>query len=321
MTPIRAPARFVADDATVAAALRQVEAAAARRLPILIRGETGTGKEQLARHVHTAGRRGGAFVPVNCAALPESLAEAELLGHAEGAFTGARRGGAKGLVVEADGGTLFLDEIGDMKPGLQAVLLRLLDDWTVRPIGGGRSRTVDVQLVAASNVDLPAATAAGRFRADLLWRLNTVDVVLPPLRDRSDFTAIVLHLLAGTAPQWRIATPALDMLRRRAWPGNIRELHSMLIRLTLLAPEGVIDTATLADVMTAPSAPEGLRALHRERIEAVYRETAGNISATARQLGVSRNTVYRALTMRPSTAGTPASDGLRRGRLPRHIFT
>ena len=147
---------FVAADPSVAAALRQLEAAALRKLPILIRGETGTGKEQLARHAHAASGRRGSFVPVNCAALPDTLVEAELFGHAEGAFTGARRGGAPGLVLEADGGTLFLDEIGDMKLSLQSVLLRLLDDWTVRPVGGGKPRRADVLLISATNVALEA---------------------------------------------------------------------------------------------------------------------------------------------------------------------
>jgi transcriptional regulator with PAS, ATPase and Fis domain len=135
---------FVALDPPVMTAMRHVEAAARRRLPILIRGETGTGKEQLARHAHAHSGRRGAFVPINCGALPESLIEAELFGHAEGAFTGARRGGAAGLVAQADHGTLLLDEIGDMPLPLQTVLLRLLDDWTVRPVGGGASRSVDV---------------------------------------------------------------------------------------------------------------------------------------------------------------------------------
>ena len=138
-----ATSSFIARDPTVRAIVRQVETAAARKMSILIRGETGTGKEQLARHAHAASGRIGAFVPVNCAALPESLIEAELFGYADGAFTGARRGGAVGLVKEADGGTLFLDEIGDMPVALQAVLLRLLDDWTVRPVGGVRAK-VDV---------------------------------------------------------------------------------------------------------------------------------------------------------------------------------
>src|SRR5438067_1023937 len=180
---------FVAHDPKVRAIVRQVETAAARKMPILIRGETGTGKEQLARHAHAASGRTGAFVPVNCAALPESLIEAELFGYADGAFTGARRGGSIGLVKEADGGTLFLDEIGDMPVALQAVLLRLLDDWTVRPIGGTRTK-VDVFLVSATNATLDRAILEGRFRSDLLYRLNTLEVTLPRLQDRSDFDAI-----------------------------------------------------------------------------------------------------------------------------------
>jgi sigma-54 dependent transcriptional regulator, acetoin dehydrogenase operon transcriptional activator AcoR len=148
-------------------------------MPILIRGETGTGKEQLARHAHAASGRTGAFVPVNCAALPESLIEAERFGYADGAFTGARRGGGIGLVKEADGGTLFLDEIGDMPVALQAVLLRLLDDWIVRPVGGVSAK-VDVFLVSATNARLDKTVAEGRFRFDLLYRLNTLEVTLPP---------------------------------------------------------------------------------------------------------------------------------------------
>ncbi len=224
---------FVADDPAVAAAVSRVEAAARRKLPILLRGETGTGKEQLARHAHQASGRRGAFVPVNCAALPESLAEAEMFGHSEGAFTGARRQGAAGLVLEADGGTLFLDEIGEMKLPLQAMMLRLLDDWTVRPIGGGKQRRADVLLLSATNVDLGDAIAAGRFRADLFYRLNTVEVTLPPLRDRDDFAAIARHLLRSIAPDWRIDDAAIAALKSLSWSGNVRELHSVLTRLTL----------------------------------------------------------------------------------------
>jgi len=208
--------RFVADDPAVRAALRQSEGGALRCLPILIRGETGTGKEQVARYAHRVSRRRGAFVPVNCAALTGSLIEAELFGHAEGAFTGARRGGAPGLVCDADGGTLFLDEIGDMPLGLQAVLLRLLDDWSVRPAGGGRSRQVDVLLVAATNAGIEESIDAGRFRADLYYRLSTVAVTLPPLRDRSDLGAIVRHLLTDVAPGSTIDADALEQLA--AWP-------------------------------------------------------------------------------------------------------
>jgi transcriptional regulator of acetoin/glycerol metabolism len=282
---------FVAEDPAVLAALAQVEAAARRGLPILIRGATGTGKEHLARHAHRASGRSGAFVPVNCAGLPDTLVEAELFGHADGAFTGARRGGAAGLVMEADGGTLFLDEIGDMKLALQAVLLRLLDDWTVRPVGGGKRRRADVLLLAATNVDLEAAVAAGRFRADLLYRINMVDVTLPPLHQRRDFAAVARHLLAELAPQATLSPEAAAILARRPWPGNMRQLRGELMRLTLTDATRVIDADLLGD---APP-PPGLRAAMAEQVRAVHRELEGNIARTARRLGVSRNTVYRAL--------------------------
>jgi len=295
------PTGFVADDPRVQEAVRRVEAAAARKLPILIRGETGTGKEQLARHAHIAGRRAGAFVALNCAALPDSLAEAELFGHADGAFTGARRGGAPGLVAEADGGTLFLDEIGDMKLPLQALLLRLLDDWTVRPVGGGKRRTVDVQLVAATNADLERAVATGAFRADLFYRLGAVEATLPPLAGRRDFAALARHLLSGIAPGRPITAAALDRLAARPWPGNVRELRNVLTRLSLVGadrPIGLDDVETLPD--TAAGSPRceaapDLRQAMRQQVRAVHHELAGNISETARRLGVSRNTIYRAL--------------------------
>jgi transcriptional regulator of acetoin/glycerol metabolism len=302
------PTGFVADDPEVADVVRRVEAAASRKLPILIRGETGTGKEQLARHAHRAGKRSGEFVPLNCAALPDTLAEAELFGHADGAFTGARRGGAPGLVVEADGGTLFLDEIGDMPLALQAVLLRLLDDWTVRPVGGGRRRTVDVQLVAATNTDLEQAVAAGRFRADLFYRLGAVEVTLPPLAERQDFAAIARHLLSGIAPDCSITPMALDRLAERSWPGNVRELRNVLTRLTLAEPDRPIDRDAVDALPSAaassarPAAAGSLRETTGQRIRTVHRELDGNISETARRLGVSRNTIYRALQ-----ASRPAS--------------
>jgi sigma-54 dependent transcriptional regulator, acetoin dehydrogenase operon transcriptional activator AcoR len=287
---------FVARDPTVRTIVRQVEIAAARKMPILIRGETGTGKEQLARHAHNVSGRTGAFVPVNCAALPESLIEAELFGYAEGAFTGARRGGATGLVKEADGGTLFLDEIGDMPVALQAVLLRLLDDWTVRPVGGVRSK-VDVFLISATNASLDKAIAERRFRSDLLYRLNTLEVTLPKLRDRNDFDAIVHHLLGAIDPQCEITPATIARLAARAWPGNIRELRNMLARFTLAADDGLIDEASQEAMIdrSAQTEPGSLHDIQRARILVVYAETAGNISETARRLGVSRNTIYRAL--------------------------
>jgi transcriptional regulator of acetoin/glycerol metabolism len=288
--------RFISRDPTVRAIVRQVETAAARKMPILIRGETGTGKEQLARHAHAASGRTGAFVPVNCAALPESLIEAELFGYADGAFTGARRGGATGLVKEADGGTLFLDEIGDMPVALQAVLLRLLDDWTVRPVGGARAK-VDVFLVSATNASLDKAIAEGRFRSDLLYRLNTLEVTLPRLRDRTDFDAIVHHLLGAIDPNCEITPATIARLTARPWPGNIRELRNVLARFSLAAADRFVDEVGLdATICQTPlTTPGSLHDIQRARILVVHAETAGNISETARRLGVSRNTIYRAL--------------------------
>src|SRR5713101_7851551 len=288
--------QFVSADPTIAGVVRRVESAAARKMPILIRGETGTGKEQLARHAHAASGRTGAFVPVNCAALPESLIEAELFGYADGAFTGARRGGAIGLVKEADGGTLFPDEIGDMPVSLQAVLLRLLDDWTVRPVGGVRAK-VDVFLVSATNASLDKAIAEGRFRSDLLYRLNTLEVTLPRLRDRTDFDAIVHHLLGTIDPNCKITSATIAHLAARPWPGNIRELRNMLARFTLATADGFVDEVGLEAMIcqAPPTTPGSLHDIQRARILVVYAETAGNISETARRLGVSRNTIYRAL--------------------------
>ena len=291
------PTLFVSADPVIAGIVRQTETAAQRKMPILIRGETGTGKEQLARHAHAVSGRKGAFVPVNCAALPESLIEAELFGYSEGAFTGARKGGSQGLFKEADGGTLFLDEIGDMPVTLQAVLLRFLDDWTVRPVGGAK-QLVDVLLVSATNADLGELISRGRFRSDLLFRLNTLEVTLPPLGERSDFDAIANHLLAVIAPARSLSQATMNYLSQRHWPGNIRELRNALSRLSLHDDEAVI-VVPAAEMILRP-VPAGMRmsALHQQHVSRVlttYAETGNNISETARRLGVSRNTIYRAL--------------------------
>ena len=291
------PTPFISIDPVVARIVRQTEAAAQRKMPVLIRGETGTGKEQLARHAHAASGRSGAFVAVNCAALPESLIEAELFGYGEGAFTGARKGGSSGLVKEADGGTLFLDEIGDMPVTLQAVLLRFLDDWTVRPVGGAK-RQVDVLLISATNADLSESIAKGRFRSDLLFRLNTLEVTLPPLAERSDFQAIAGHLLATIDARRTLSPRLVEHLAKCAWPGNIRELRNVLSRLTLQTEDSVIDypeAASIAGPQLEAKRSWTLQGRHRAQVLSTYAETGNNISETARRLGVSRNTIYRAL--------------------------
>ena len=305
-SPKEVTPQFVSVDPKMAGLVRRVETAAVRKMPILIRGETGTGKEQLARHAHAASGRNGAFVPVNCAALPDSLIEAELFGYAEGSFTGAKKGGAEGLFKEADGGTLFLDEIGDMPVTLQAVLLRFLDDWTVRPVGGIK-RQVDVLLVSATNADLDESIARGRFRSDLLFRLNTLEVTLLPLRERSDFAEIARHLIEKIDPSVDLTESAIDRLAELNWDGNIRELRNVLSRLTLAERGNLIDEA-LVDSVVGHSSDErlfgtasgnklkpGLHEIQRAHVLTAYAESGNNISKAARRLGVSRNTIYRAL--------------------------
>jgi sigma-54 dependent transcriptional regulator, acetoin dehydrogenase operon transcriptional activator AcoR len=304
--------QFVSADAAIAKIVKQVDNAASRKMPILVRGETGTGKEQLARHAHAASHRTGSFVAVNCAALPDSLIEAELFGYSEGAFTGARKGGSAGLFKEADGGTLFLDEIGDMPMALQAVLLRFLDDWTVRPVGGS-PKLVDVLLVSATNANLDECIARGRFRSDLLFRLNTLEAVLPPLRERTDFADIARHLMRVIDPTRSLTHSAIDLLAQMDWPGNIRELRNTLSRLTLNEGPDLIDDEAVRALIDSSrrhshrrenatlhgpghdKLKSNLHDVQRAQVLAAFAETGENISKTARKLGVSRNTIYRTL--------------------------
>ncbi|BAL94521.1 sigma-54-dependent Fis family transcriptional regulator [Rubrivivax gelatinosus] len=286
----------VADDPAVAEAFRLVEAAVRITAPILIQGETGCGKELLARHAHVASGRRGHFVAVNCGALPEGLLEAELFGHVGGAYTGARREGSVGLVASADGGTLLLDEIGELPLAQQAALLRFLDDGLVRPVGGTASRRVDVQLLAATHVPLAEAAAARRFRPDLLYRLDTVRVELPPLRRREDFCAAVRSVLATLDGASRIDDEAVARLARHDWPGNFRELRSLLTRALLRRGGGRLGLADVEPLLPplAPAAGSALQQQASERVRRVF-ERCGNVSRTARELGISRTTVYRHL--------------------------
>ena len=298
---------FLGGDPAVQQACRLVAAAQRLRAPVLISGETGTGKELLARHAHRLSERRGPFVAVNCGALPAELVEAELFGYAAGAFTGARREGSAGLIASADGGTLLLDELGELPLALQPALLRFLDDRVVRPVGATQGRTVDVLLLAASHLDLAAAVAAGRFRADLLYRLNTVHVALPPLRERSDFAAAVRQVLAALDPAARIDDAAVARLARHAWPGNFRELRSVLTRALLeAAPGATLGLAEVGALLPAALAPQS--ALQRSATETVlsaYERCGGSISRISRSLGISRTTVYRHLR----AAGWPGRQG------------
>jgi len=290
------PAVAAQEDPAVAEAYRLVAAAVRIQAPILIHGETGSGKELLARHAHASSGRSGAFVAVNCGALPGELIEAELFGYVGGAFTGARREGSPGLIASADGGSLLLDEVRELPLPLQAALLRFLDDQSVRPVGGTASRRVDVQLLAATHAELEDEVAAKRFRADLLYRLNTVRVNLPPLRLRRDFAVAVQQVLRALDAAARIDPAAVARLAQHRWPGNFRELRSLLTRALLLRGDGRIALADVEHLLPAAPAAAG-SALQQNASELVRREfeRCGSVSATARCLGVSRTTVYRHL--------------------------
>ncbi|PHP67119.1 sigma-54-dependent Fis family transcriptional regulator [Zhengella mangrovi] len=286
-------------DARVAEIQRRAARLAARDIPILIQGETGSGKEHLARAIHDSGIGGGRFVAVNCAAIPESLIESELFGHAPHAFTGASPRGKAGLIEAADGGTLFLDEIGDMPLPLQARLLRVLAEGEVVPVGGVAPRKVRIRLISATHRDLRAMVDAGAFRADLFYRLNAATLTLPPLRERADFDRLVDGLLARVAAEHgddvRLSTAARVALASHDWPGNIRELFNVLQVAVALADDGEITLDALPDSLPAlvgRQAPaEAAETSLRQRLDAL----GGNVTALARQMGVNRSTIYRRL--------------------------
>ena len=282
----------------------QVRSAARVPLPVLVVGESGSGKELVARGLHEAGPRAGRpFVAVNCAAIPEALLERELFGAMRGAFTGADRD-HPGLFRQADGGTLFLDEIGDLSLLLQAKLLRVLQEGTVRAVGALEERPVDVRLVAATHRDLEALVAENRFRADLRWRLEVLLLHVPPLRERlGDLPVLCESLIerlaarCGFAPA-RLAAEATARLSAHCWPGNVRELESVLARALMRATGGVIrpDDVDIAAVSPEPDArgPAPLaRSLERAMIEEALGASRGNMTAAALRIGWSRQALYR----------------------------
>lgn len=286
----------------------QAERAFARGIPVLINGETGTGKEVLARHLHDGGpHASGPFVAINCSAIPSVLIESELFGYDDGAFTGARRGGMAGRFEQANGGTLFLDEIGDMPLELQARLLRVLQERTLTRLGSTRSISLDCSVICATHRDLAQRVASGEFREDLYYRVNGLRVVLPALRERSDLDALIDHLLGHeTAPGTLALSPAAQAcLHHHDWPGNIRELQQVLRLGAALAEGGSIDLIHLPTELIAPSStpgakppPDGSATLQQTEADAVraaFLLHDGNVSATARTLGIARATLYRKL--------------------------
>ncbi len=288
-----------------------------RNIPILIQGETGSGKELLARACHFSGpRANGPFVAVNCAAIAENLIESELFGYIGGAFTDARRDGAIGLVQQAHGGTLFLDEIGDMPLAMQARLLRVLQERSVQPVGAASTVAVDFALLCATHRALDERIRAGLFREDLYYRVNGLAVRLPALRERSDLAQLVRRLLDASdkhpaAAEVRIDPQAMALLRACTWPGNIRQLQNVLevalalldeddrlIRLEHLPQDLPLATPSAGGGVTAPKKKalfdaRPTRNLDEDTIRAALHACGGNLSAAARKLGVARNTLYR----------------------------
>ncbi len=288
---------------------------------VLLLGETGTGKEGLARYIHlTSPRAQGPFTAVNCAALPETMLEAILFGHRKGAFTGAGAEG-EGLFRAADGGTLLLDEIAEIPLALQAKLLRAIQEREILPVGAVRPEPVDLRIIASANRDLAAEVAAGRFRADLYWRLNVMPVTLRPLRERTqDIAAIAAAMLIRHCPPaapFAFPTPAaMARLAAHAWPGNCRELENVLQRAILLrsgerieAGDLVIDGASAAPADTAFHFPaplsldEAARSAEAQAIRAALDEVGGHRLRAARRLGISERTLrYRLAEMRAVAA-------------------
>jgi transcriptional regulator of acetoin/glycerol metabolism len=303
-------------DPQLAALIDKVNKVLGRDIPILVMGETGTGKELLAQAIHNDSPRAmGPFVAVNCASIPETLIESELFGYEDGAFTGARKKGAIGKLLQANGGTLFLDEIGDMPFGLQARLLRVLQERMVTPLGSGKSIPVNVELICATNHNLRDRIAKGLFREDLYYRLNGLVVKLPPLRERTDLDTVVKKILAAESNGGRyvVSDEVLAMFRRHKWPGNFRQLTNLLRTAVIMADDeheiGLrhmpddflddIDTASSdAPALQADTLVAGGGRLEDMEHSVIVKSLAahgGNVSATARALGVSRNTIYRKL--------------------------
>jgi transcriptional regulator of acetoin/glycerol metabolism len=306
-------------DPQIAAVIAKVRKVIGKDIPILITGETGTGKELLAQAIHNdSPRRSAAFVAVNCASIPETLIESELFGYEEGAFTGARRKGAVGKLLQANGGTLFLDEIGDMPYPLQVRLLRVLQERLVNPLGSSKSIPVDIAIICATHRDLRDMIAQNRFREDLYYRLNGLVVKLPPLRERTDLSAVIQKMLqsasseSGDRQRLSVADEVMALFEQCAWPGNFRQLGNLLrTAAAMVDADGQIRREHLPDdffddVRSATAAPARTMetlALSGGRLEDVaanaiakaLAQHGGNVSAAARALGVSRNTIYRKL--------------------------
>ncbi len=302
--------KLLGDSPQFTALLRSLQVASATDVTILLLGESGTGKEQLARFIHdNSARRNGPFVAINCAALPEQLAESELFGHRKGAFTGAVADNP-GRIAAAAGGTLFLDEVAEMSAAVQSKLLRFLESGEYQRVGDSACQRAEVRIIAATHADLPARVEEGRFRQDLYYRLNVVPFQVPPLRERAgDVPLLIRQLTRQLAEHHQLEAPrytpeALEQLERYSWPGNIRELRNLCERFLILFSGKTVDVGNLPAEIRIPGRkrwhvrlPEsGLRLeeLEQELLLQALEQTGGNQSRAARLLGLSRYAfIYR----------------------------
>ena len=289
--------------------LKLVEKVADSDSTILIVGDSGTGKELIAKRIHYMSRRAdGPFVSINCGALPKDLLESNLFGHVKGSFTGAVRD-QEGLLAVAGGGSFFLDEVGETLPATQVKLLRALQEREIIPVGGTKPRKIDVRLIAATNADLERAVAEGRFRADLFYRLNVIQIRLPALRERKeDIEEMVEHFLKKLAGQKEVKTiskEARDCLMVYDWPGNVRELENVIERAVILTDDGVITPEDLPERVVQGGKGRGslvidnpnltLEELEREYILKVLHHTGGQKKRASEILGINPSTLYRKL--------------------------
>jgi DNA-binding NtrC family response regulator len=299
------PPGLIGRTAGMLSVYKQIAHAANAAAPVLIIGDSGTGKELVARAIHAHGRRAGRpFVPINCGALTESVLESELFGHTRGSFTGAIAD-TKGIFEQATGGTVFLDEIGETSAALQVKLLRVLQEGEVRPVGGSRLVKVDVRVVAATNVDLEREVAAQRFRQDLFYRLSVTVIRVPALRDRREDIPLLIQTFlqnacARAGKRIELSPAAVSALTAYRWPGNVRELENTIERLVVFSRGSVIDVSDLPFKATGPDLHERLFAdlpsldeIERRYLLHVIEQVGGNRTRAAEVLGIDRRTLYR----------------------------
>lgn len=315
-------------DTNMAESVRCARRVVDRQVQVMLRGETGTGKELFARAMHSVSNRSASmFVAVNCASIPESLIESELFGYKPGAFTGARRDGMRGKILQSSGGTLFLDEIGDMPVELQTRLLRVLEEREVVPLGSDTPVSVDLNVISATHADLAARVEAGSFREDLYYRLNGITLTLPPVRERSDRQSLLRSVISfehDGDENVTVTERALDALMRYRWPGNIRQMRNVARTALALCDDLCIDMASLPaeikdgrplgagdgmESRTLASPPSGTNPLdcaERTALLSALDENRWNVSHTATQLDMSRNTLYRKMKKHDISSSRPS---------------